>query len=297
MSEAILNQLLEDAVTRCAEFSEQSLELRAAVDELGGRAQELEGNVSSRTEDVLKHLQSLAERLDAAQDALSTAGDQAKAGLDALASRAGEVKGDAETLLSRIHAGIEELSARRQALAEALESEVEGAGEEVEKFAEQAEAVESALDAALDQAQATIERFGDAIEAAREEWVARRESVETALADLEERAQAEVREYVETVDEVLQSQGSVLSAIVNEGLVGPHQSAIEALDAVVKGAADGMKSDAEPLVQALRALAEVCADQQEALGGQADEILKQVEQTVGVLERVTPVVQSTDRLE
>ena len=42
---------------------------------------------------------------------------------------------------------------------------------------------------------------------------------------------------------------------------------------------------------------EVCRDQQEALGQQADEILKQVEQTVGVLERVTPVVQSTDRLQ
>jgi ABC-type transporter Mla subunit MlaD len=297
MSEAILNQLFEDAITRCTEFSEQSLELRAAVDELGGRAQELEGNVSSRTEDVLKHLQSLAERLEAAQDALSTAGDQAKAGLDALASRAGEVKSDAESLLSRIHAGIEELGARRQELADALESEVEGAGEEVEKFAEQADAVESALDAALDQAQATIERFGDAIEAAREEWVARRESVETALADLEERAAAQVREYVETVDEVLQSQGTVLSTLVNEGLVAPHQSAMEALEGLVKGAADGIKSDAEPLVQALRALGEVCRDQQEALGQQADEILKQVEQTVGVLERVTPVVQSTDRLE
>ncbi|MET0555199.1 MAG: hypothetical protein ABW221_19310 [Vicinamibacteria bacterium] len=296
MGDAILNPLLEDAVTRCTEFSEQSLELRAAVDELTGRAEDLEKNVVSRTDEVLRHLQSLAERLTAAEGALSSASDQAKAGMDALATRASEVRGDAEGLLTRTRTAIEELSARRQALAEALEDEAAGAGEEVETFAAQAAAVEAALDAGLEEAQEDIQRFGDAVEAARQDWAGRREALETALADLEERAADQVKAYVETVDELLQSQGAVLSAVANQGLVVPHQAATAALDELVEGAVATIESGGDPLQEALRALAEVCREQQEALGTQAEAILKQVEQTIGLLEQVAPVIQSTDRL-
>jgi ABC-type transporter Mla subunit MlaD len=296
MSDAILNPLLEDAVTRCAEFSEQSLELRAAVDELTGRAEDLERNVVSRTDEVLRHLQSLAERLAAAEDALSSASEQAEAGLAGVATRASEVQGDAEAVLTRTHAAIEALSARRQALTEALEDEVAGAGEEVETFAAQAAAVGEALDAGLEEAQEGIQRFGDAVEAARQDWMGRRDALETALADLEERAADQVKAYVETVDELLQSQGTVLSAVANQGLVAPHQAATAALDGLVEGAVATIGSAGDPLQEALRALAEVCREQQEALGTQAEGILKQVEQTVGLLEQVAPVIQSTDRL-
>lgn len=296
MADAILNELLEDAVTRCAEFSEQSLELRAAVDELTGRAEDLERSVASRTDEVVRQLQTLAERLEAAEGALASASDQAKAGLDGLASRSSEVQGDVDGLLARTHAAVEELAARRLALAQSLEDEVEGAGEEVERFAARVRETADALDAGLEEAQAGLQRFGEAVDAAREDWTARREALESALADLEERAAEQVRTYVETVDGTLQSQTDALASVANDGLVAPHQQATAALDGLVESTVASLSAGADPLQDALRALAEVCREQQDALGSHTEGILRQVEDTMGLLERVAPAVQSADRL-
>ena len=296
--DSIINERLEEAVTRCGELNDEMGETSAAVEAVIEGADELSQKIDSEGGDAHRALAELAARLEQVEDRLEGAGESARGRLESLAAASEESRGAVERLLATVHAELDELRARETALGEGLGEHLDGAGSAATGMGEAIGALQERLAALVAQAADEVEAFGDAVLSARQEWDTRRRALMDALDALDEAAGEETAAATQAVEALLQSQREALvDDLANEGLLGSHNRALAAAGEAVEERLPETLADAmEPLRESMASLTELCGESRTDLDERRAQMMEKVEQALAFMERLVPAYVRTGRL-
>lgn len=296
--DSIINERLEEAVTRCGELNDEMAETTAAVEAVIDGAEELSQKIAGEGGDAHRALEELGARLAEVEDRMEAAGDGARGRLEGLAAAADESRGAVERLLETLHAELDELRARETALAESVGAHLDQSGAAATAMGEAVAALQERLAALVEQAADEVEAFGDAVLSARQEWDARRRALSDALDALDEAAGEETAAATRAVGALLESQRTALvEELANDGLLGSHNRALAAAGEAFQQQLPGALADAmEPLRASMASLGELCGTSGEDLEERRAQVMAKVEEALAFMERLVPEYAATERL-
>jgi chromosome segregation ATPase len=298
MADAIINERLEEAVTRCGELNDEMAETSAAVDAVIEHADELSGKIASEGDDAHRAFEEVASKLEQVEEQLEAAGTEARSKLEALGTAAEETKGKVGELLAKVHAEIEELQARETDLAGQLEGELEQTGTAAADMGEAVGTLQEHIGTHLEEAAAAVDEFGQAILAARNEWEEQKNALLDAVADLDESAAEQATACVAAVEALMEAQRvALVDDLANQSLLEAHNRAVAAVGAKLEEEVPQKVMDAlGPLRDAMSALGEMCDESGEGLEERSQQVLAKVQEAIGLMEQLVPRFESANRL-
>lgn len=296
---AEMNELLEEAIERCGELSEDCTDAAANIDNLVERGGELADAIDSAGEETRQHLEDLTAKLDEAEDKLGEAGQEAKGSLDALVARAGELEGTVGELLEKVKSGLAELEAKEKEFDGRLEEQMDAAGEDVNQLGQRMSDLGETISKNLEAAGEAIQEFTDAVDTARQEWAEKKGLLLGAMDDVEDAVREQTGKYCEEIEELLDNERAevLVQRLANEMLIAKHNAALDVLEQrFEQEPKDQAASAMEPLLDALQELERLCGEHEKALGEESAKIRDKVSEAVQIVEAVRPVLQSAERL-
>lgn len=292
MTDAILNQLLEEATNRAIELTAEAEEATAAASALGDRAEALEATLTSRGEETLRRFREMEGRLAAASERLQAAGDEAAVALDDVETQAGQVRSRVGDLLTSARASLEELSQKADQVRVNADRSADEAVESLERVDDQAERLQTDVDGQLREAESEIASFRDAVAAARTDFERAKESFREALTRLNDEAVEQAHGTTQAVNDALAEMYAVHESM-RQRIIEANLEAIREMQRVFGEAVPaGLPAAFKPFEEALDSLALACADAKAML---TEETPKTV-QDVGEVETAVTAPNPTMRM-
>jgi len=298
MADAILNERLEEAVTRCGELNDEMAETTAAVEAVIAGAEELSQKVESEGDEAHQAFAEVTARLEQVEGQLEEAGADARSRLEALGDAAGETKGKVAELLAKVHAELEELQARQQEQSDGLEDQLEQSGTAATELGEAVGRLQERIGTHLEEAAEAVDEFGQAILAARNEWEDQKNALLDAVSELDDAAGERATACSAAVESLLQAQRAALvDELANQSLLDAHNRAVETVGGKLEQEAPQKLTEAlAPLRDAMTALGELCGESRDGLEERSQQVLSRVQEAIAVMERLVPGFEGTSRL-
>jgi len=296
MAEALLNQLVEDAVSRCGEIADEAGEAASVVDQLGRHLEALKQRLTQEAAGTHRQFQELATRLEQLEGELESRREQAQAGLDALTESAEQARGAASEVLEKVRDGLDGLQSVREQLQATLDGRAQSTQEELNALGERIERTQSALQERLQAASAAIAGLREAVTGAGEELAGSKERMAAAMDSLQSDAKQEVEAYGAAVQEATSSMLQGLQDTANRMLRSHNQAVVALRKKFAEEAVERFEDAVEPLKATLVSLAELCAGEETALLDRSKEIMARAQQATALMEQVAPVLEHAAQL-
>jgi chromosome segregation ATPase len=287
----LLNELLEEAITRCAELTQGADTLHSTLQGLLQRAHDLDGTLASEAEDTHAVFQTVGARLEAAEDRLEEAVGTALGGMEDVRESAGTLRERVSALLETARAATAEMEAERERLAASLQQRTEEAAAAVQELTARVRQLEADAQADLEQAAAAVQEFRDAVEAARDTFETGKQGVVDALEGLEDYAREQTAAVIEAVNTGSQATSEMRVALANTMLKEHNQAVGVVLDRLADETSDHVEEALTPLAAALEELARLCADSEQPLRAPLDQALAKVQLALELAQRIRPVLE------
>jgi ABC-type transporter Mla subunit MlaD len=269
MSTAVMNQLLEEGVTRSRELSDASDEALRAIDGAAREAEELTQRLETGTAEARQHIQEIVSRLERSEAALEAAGNEAEGALAGLSGKAGEVAAAAAELLDRVTKSLVELETQREAAESDLTTRMTGAQDEATELAGKTQAAATAAEEGLEQVAQTLDAFRTAIEAARTELGQKQEAWSAAADELYGQAFAHAEAWTSGLIDLLERQSTAMVEAAN-GMVDEHNQSMEGIRTrFVEQAPQHVGEALEPLESELAELGQAAQTLEQELSAEA----------------------------
>jgi hypothetical protein len=293
---AEMNELLEEAEGQCSALSDELDTAVAAINSMESKANALHEHAARGTGQVRSRLQSLTERLDAAESALESARAEAVGDLDALAEQATAVRTDVSDLLLHVREKLETLQQQQQTLDEAMNESMQAVGTDLNDLGTKVQETAEAIAAQLEEAGQKVDAFGKAVQQAQADLGVKQEEFGTALDEFEQTAQEKTREWVGALQTVLADQTTAMVDMANRALVR-HNEVMEALKtSFATEAANQVAASIQPLQDSLELLDQRADEQGAVLTSRAEDALSRIRGALPVLEELKAAFEQSSRL-
>lgn len=293
---AELNELLEEAATRCGALSDELSDTAAGVRAMADRATGLWDTASGRAEEARRRIRDLSTRLDAVEDGLEKARGEAVGHLDGLGARAVSVRDEVRGLLDQVRAGLDELETHRAEVQDDVDSRMQAAAEDFDQVSVRVRDVGQAVEARLQQGAQAIAELRAAVEAARAETLQRAQTWTEAADALEAAAQEQARRWTAALQGVLADQTTAMVDMANRMLTRHNEVMEELKQAFTADAATRLAATVEPLRERLERLGEVAESRRGDLSARAEESLQRVRAALPLLDELKAAFESSSRL-
>jgi chromosome segregation ATPase len=296
MAMPLLNQLLEEAVTRCQELSQQAGETGDVADTVLDRSRQLGARVADEGRAALSRFQEVGRALEEAEDKLGAAEEAARRRLERVDARAEEARAEAAKLLDDVEGVRGELESARERTAADLEHQVEEAEERMAELARQigelGQATQSQVAEALEDMTA-LGRTVAALRAALPEALLR---LHGDLEGLEEAASQAVDQVLDAFEDSMQAHVDGFAEL-GQTLAAEHNRSVQALvKAFTQDAVAELGDALEPLRRATAALEQLADSGGEAVVARTAEISAAVDVVGTLLGRIHPALAAVMQL-
>ena len=235
---AVLNELLEEAITRCTDVTQQADTMREALQALTQRAHDLQAALASESESTHRAYQDAAARLQAAEAQMETVAGAALDGMQGLRGAAGVVRGRVSALLAAARQSAAAVEADKDRLAGQLESRTRVTVTALQELTARVAALQEEAHADLGQAAATIQAFRGATEEARAAFAAGQAQVMAALDGIDAFAREQTAAVKEAMNEGAQATSETIVALANLMLEAHNGAVAIVLDRVANETGD-----------------------------------------------------------
>ena len=284
MNTALMNQLLEEAVTRSRELSDAADEALRAIDGMATEAEELAQRVDTETAGARQHLRELVSRLERSEAALEAAGQQAEGAQDGLSGKSAELATEAAGLRDRVTKSLAELDARHDHIEADLTARMTTAHDDARELAESAHAAQTSVEEDLEQVDQALFDFRAAIDTARSEFEEKQRAWRTAANALETESYTHAGAWTGGLSDLLQRQSTVLVDAANSMIV-EHNAAMDVVRSrFVEQAPKDLDEALAPLEVELGELGRSAASRAQALAADGARLAQWAETAVPVVE-------------
>ena len=283
-----MNELLEEAVTRCADLTREADDLRSTIEGVRQRAQDLEERLEEAAGRSHRLTEDVGGRLDAAEGRVSSAVSAALGGMEELRTAASDTRGRVAQLLQAARAsagGIEEEKAR---LAGLLEERTSATTAAVADVAARARQLDADAAAHLDRAAACVDAFRAAVAEARDAVAEGKAALVAALDGVAEGARERAAAVIEAIDQGSEATAQVRVALANTMLKEHNDAVGVVLGRVADETSDHADEVVPPLGAVLEALSAICADGGASVRGRADGALAQIRMALQLAQGLQP---------
>jgi ABC-type transporter Mla subunit MlaD len=293
---ALLNELLEEAVTRCLAFTEHSETMHEATDTCGNKVKALGDKVRDEAAEAHGLFADLAAKLREAEDHLGHADTKAGSELFALRQRVEAVESKVDALVSAVKSAASELHDSQTRIAHELESH----DHEIDARFDNDQQKMHALEVDMGQRLQTVHDALAALQHSVEEAQHNLQTTTTHFFERLDHFTADAHTHVQTLMEALRHQvdGAVqaFEAAGNE-IVAEHN---HVMDALRQEFHEHAPKEAETTFAEVKAAVEqlvgICHQKDGALAQAAGEISKQVQEVVDLTERLEPPLAEASRI-
>jgi ABC-type transporter Mla subunit MlaD len=292
----LINELLEEAISRALEVAKQADEAREAAADLLERAHALGGKVEADAEEAHGLFQDAVAKLDEAESRLEQASDRAEGPLDTLRSKVDEVQGKIDALVEAVKSGTSQLEERKTQIAGDLDEKVQAAQDELGEVSTKTDELQEDLDQRAEALSKAISDLGEALSAAGQGLEEARGRFNDSLEQLVNGAQTWVETYVDIVSASLQEATDTVVGCGNQ-MIAAHNTAVGILRTQFTEEAPKHVQDAmEPVKLALETLETLCGEQEGDLDQRAEAVLQKVREALRLAEAVQPVLAQSTRV-
>jgi chromosome segregation ATPase len=283
-----MNALLEEAVTRCTDLTREADELRATIEGVRQRAEDLE----ERLEEAAGRSRRLAEeagtRLDAAEGRVASAVSAALGGMDGLRTAASDTRGRVADLLQAARASAAGIEEEKERLAALLEARTSATSAAVRDVAARVLQLDAEAAAHLDRAAACVDGFKAAVEEARASVAEGQASLAAALDGVAEGARERAAAVIRAIDQGSEATANVRVALANTMLKEHNDAVGVVLGRVADETSDHADEVAPPLGAVLESLSAICAEGGASVRARADEALARIRTALALAQAVQP---------
>ena len=292
----LLHELLEDAIARAGAFSGHAGEAIESVTALLDRFASLDKVLAFRGEEAHGRIQDLARRLQAAEDGIEASAHEAASRLDALEAPAADVRGRVAELVATIRSETSGLEALEAEVLDRVDGGIRSADEGFGALFDRLQGLHRKAQERSGDALSSIARFRHEVALAGSEFEADTGQLLAAMADLTGSVRTEARAYADHVAALLVSQTGLLVDMGNRMLTQHNETVVPLRRTLTEEAPAQLAAALQPVQEAVTALIDACRGHESALEGQAVEILQRVDDAVGIVARLTPLLQAAERL-
>jgi chromosome segregation ATPase len=293
---AVINQLLQEAITRSVALAEQAQQTSGVVEELFHRAGSLAEALGEGGHAAHQRFQDLRAGLEAADDELEDRAMRARGGLEALPAKAAFVQGRVGDLLATIKHELSELKAKEDDLSVTLERQSEEAQADLEQLAGQTRKLQEVTEARLQEATEELESLHAAIAQAREDIHKAKGELLEAMDTLENAAREQVQRFVEGLGTTLTAHTTALFDLEHR-LKDAHNEAVVALrKKFAEEVVSRLSAAAAPLKESLDRLSALCAEEESALIEECARLVERFDVAIASAGRSQDLLRVADRL-
>jgi DNA repair exonuclease SbcCD ATPase subunit len=293
---ADMNPLLEQAITRCGELSDQLDASGEEVEDAVKAANQLGETLEEDSGELRATIRSLTSRLQKARTDLEDADGKAGTALDMLAGRADAVEGDTDLIVNALKEGTANVEDTVTEAFQSLEAQADVLTGDFERLAEGITDLSQALadhtndeKAALD---TLTDRFDEAYEDLSEKQTEWLNALDRITTDIGEGSQAAAR----ALGDMLRSHATASLAWGNQ-LVIEHNAVMEALSSVfAEKAPESVEQAVQPLLQELREVVSSAEKHREELSTKGQALLDGLTALIPEIVALTEGLQTTEGL-
>jgi ABC-type transporter Mla subunit MlaD len=293
---ALLNELLEEAVTRSTAFADQAAEMQHAAHDTGEKVRALSERVREESAESHGLFADAVAKLKEAESHLGDAEHKAEDEMSALRTKLDEVESKLTALVSAAKTGATELREAKTTIS----SDLDGRQHEIDGLFDSGQQKAHAIEANVGE---RLTAMHDALAALQHSVTESQQHLGTAvigfsenLNQLAQKAQTQTHACVEVVSQATARAAETLTA-AGDQIVQTHNDLMELirkkLDEEIPQQAEATLSKVHDAAQELENL---CKTSDELLPGLVEEILKRVGDMVELTERLEPTLAEAARL-
>jgi len=284
MSNAVINELFEEGITRSRELSDAADEAMRAIDDMAKEAEELAQRVDAEAAEARQHIRDLVSRLERSEGTLEGSSNEAEGALTGLAGKSAELATEAAALLDRVKKSLADLDGRRDQVESDLTTHMTASQDHVTDLADKTQAAQTSVEEDLQQVAQALADFRTAIDTARSELGQKQEAWAKAADELESEAYTHADAWTTGLSDLLERQSTALVEAANS-MVDEHNAAMDNVRSrfVEQGPRDLAEALA-PVETGLAELGQVAEDREQALTGEAGQMAQWAESAVPMVD-------------
>lgn len=286
----LLEQLFEQATTKCNELGEDIDQASSAVDAILQNSQKLGERLENGAREVGSALKALTGRIEQAESELEDKAGEAEDALEDATGKAGDAREALQALSERADPGSTAVDEAAEQASEGLTSGMEAATQGFNDLGRKVSEFSQSTAQRVERMQANLDAFGKEVDDARDDLEQKKEAWLKALDGLTETVTRESRETVEALGAILKEQaGGMLEA--GNGVVMDHNEAMDAMKtAFATQAVDALDAALSPVSEALQAIGVLA-------GTRSAELSERVRTAASRIEAIAPGIdQLSERL-
>jgi hypothetical protein len=292
----LINELLEEAVSRSRELSDEALATAQAVSAVIERAHEVGERIAREGEEAHGHFQALAARLQEVHSDLQGAVSDARLQLDRVVGRSREVEGRVAELLEQVHKGTTELETQRSEALRHLEQQADETEQRLGELSGTLDELEHAFRSGGSQAGREIALLLSGSQAARGIVEQKRQELQEAMDALETELETQVNAVGEALEESIIQQNAALVG-VGDKLVEQHNEMVAAVvRQLTEDAFAQIDAALAPLRTAVESLETACAGSETVVVDRCGEITTKLRALGDLLARMKPALDMMGQL-
>ena len=252
----LLNDLLEEAITRCHELGEESVEASQEAASLTQAAHDLKQETERHLQETRQRYEALERRMAEAEAERAEIGDEVSAALEKAREQAGEVEQHVADLLEAAGQSLHAMQEQRDRLRERFAERILETQQTVSRLLEQVEDLEAAAGQGVQQVHQACARLAQQVRETREQLQQSRSvwnyTAGRMRGDLHDAVAQLARRQVHTL-----SRHGARVDTVKRRLAEEHNKAVAALmEALTEDSLDEMGARLQPLFDAAERIEE-----------------------------------------
>ncbi|MET0556613.1 MAG: hypothetical protein ABW221_26480 [Vicinamibacteria bacterium] len=277
---ALMNELLEEGVTRSQELTDAADEALHGIDQVAESATELTRRLEDESRDAGQRMRDLAARLAEATGTLETARTRAEHGLEGVTTAAGALKAAAADLLARVRESLDLVETKAEEVDTALDADWTGAKQGFQETARSTVDAGEQVGLELEQIGQALTALQAAVTTAHDEFDGKREAWSQALDALVSNADAQADGWTNALDALLERHGGAVVQLTN-GMIDLHNEAMEeARRRFVDQAPADLAAALQPVEDGLARLGQEAAQLSQDLGHEATSLEQRASDTL-----------------
>jgi DNA repair exonuclease SbcCD ATPase subunit len=246
----LLNDLLEEAITRCHDLAEESVEAGQEAASLVQTAHDLKEETEGHLQETRQRYEALERKLAEARAERAEIGEGVSAALEKAREQAGEVEQHAADLLEAARHSLDAMQEQRDRLRERFAERIVETQQTVGRLLEQLEDLEAAAGQGVQQAHQACVRLAQQVSETREQLQHRRSLWTLAALHVRSDLHDAVAQLARRQAHTLSLHGARVEA-VKRRLAEEHNKAVAALmEALTEDSLDEMGARLQPLFDA-----------------------------------------------